>query len=97
MTDYDEEEYRRDLDEDARIWRERRLEVQSRVTPEDFAFFLRQLEQIEAWLVDRPGRWEPRAQTPTKARSASNATSKHDQAAAQQVEMVLGHQSRNRQ
>ncbi len=51
MTEYEDEEDRRDREEDARIWRERRLEIQSRVTPKDFAFFLHQLEQIEAKLV----------------------------------------------
>ena len=39
---------------------------------------------------NRPGRWEPRAQTKTEARRATNATSRHCQAAAESFKMVLG-------
>ena len=38
---------------------------------------------------DRPGRWEPRAQTTTEAGRPTNATSTHRQAAAQSFQMVL--------
>tara|TARA_A100001391_G_scaffold171222_1_gene132445 strand:+ start:2038 stop:2427 length:390 start_codon:yes stop_codon:yes gene_type:complete len=51
MTEYEDEEDRRDREEDERIWRERREYIQSRVTPEDFAFFLHELEQIEARVI----------------------------------------------
>ncbi len=48
MTSYEDEEDRRDREEDERIWRERKQYLQSRVTSEDFAFFLHEIEQIEA-------------------------------------------------
>lgn len=51
MTAYEDEEDRRDREEDERIWRERKRDLQSRVTPDDFAFFLHELEQIEARVI----------------------------------------------
>lgn len=53
MTAYEDEEDRRDREEDERIWRERKQHLQSRVTPEAFAFFLHELEQIEARVIGK--------------------------------------------
>lgn len=53
MTGYEDDDDRRDREEDEQIWRERREYIQSRVTPEDFAFFLHELEQIEARVVGK--------------------------------------------
>ncbi|TWU09940.1 hypothetical protein [Allorhodopirellula heiligendammensis] len=53
MTGYEDEDDRHDREEDERIWRERRQAIQSRVTREAFAFFLRELKQIEARVVGK--------------------------------------------
>lgn len=51
MTEYEDPDDKHDREDDERIWRERKQDIQARVTPHSFAAFLYELEQIEARVV----------------------------------------------